>query len=132
MLIKSLYILSDETKFIGSSTKKWYQYMHYSSLKYLGKINNTYHLTSSVNEIFVYIAICKYTHQMQFCHQLTFLMNYFFSQQKFTYSPQPVFYPLLLESQSLQSYDILLDFLRPKFEEGCHYFAGIEIQAKWS
>ena len=39
---------------------------------------------------------------------------------------------VLLESQYLQSYDSLSDFLRPKFEEDRHNFADIEIQAKLS
>ena len=39
---------------------------------------------------------------------------------------------VLLESQYLQSYDSLPDFLRPKFEEDRHNFADIEIQAKLS
>ena len=37
---------------------------------------------------------------------------------------------VLLESQFLQCYDSLPDFLRPKFEKDHHNFAGIEIQAK--
>ena len=39
---------------------------------------------------------------------------------------------VLLESQYLQRYDSLPDFLRPKFEEDRHNFADIEIQAKLS
>ena len=42
---------------------------------------------------------------------------------------------VLLESQHLQSYDSLPDFLRPKFEEDRHNFdnfADVEIQAKMS
>ena len=39
---------------------------------------------------------------------------------------------VLLESQYLKSYDSLPDFLRPKFEEDCHNFEDIEIQAQLS
>ena len=39
---------------------------------------------------------------------------------------------VLLDSQYLQNYDSLPDFLRPKFEEDCHDFEDIEIQAKLS
>ena len=39
---------------------------------------------------------------------------------------------VLLESQYLQGYDSLPDFLRPKLEEDRHNFADIEIQAKLS
>ena len=39
---------------------------------------------------------------------------------------------VLLESQYLQCYDSLPDFLRQKFEEDSHYFEDIEIQAKLS
>ena len=39
---------------------------------------------------------------------------------------------VLLESQYLQSYDSLSDFLRPKFEEDRHNFADIEIWAQLS
>ena len=39
---------------------------------------------------------------------------------------------VLLESQYLQSYDSLPDFLRPQFEEDRYNFADIEIQAKLS
>ena len=85
-----------------------------------------------------------------------------FSPQKCTFSQQSIFYTLflnedgrilknglsklhyrfrrystlpktvLLESQYLQSYDSLPDFLKPKFEEDRHNFADIEIQAKLS
>ena len=86
----------------------------------------------------------------------------FFSTTKCTFSLQSIFYPLflnedgkirekrlsklhyrfrrystltttvLLESQYLQSYDSLPDFLRPNFEEYRHNFADIDIQAKLS
>ena len=39
---------------------------------------------------------------------------------------------VLLESQYLQSYDSLPDFLGLKFEEDRHNFADIEVQAKLS
>ena len=42
----------------------------------------------------------------------------------------PLTKTVLLESQYLQSYDRLPDFLRPTFEEDRHNFANIEIQAK--
>ena len=89
-------------------------------------------------------------------------MMHFFSPTKILFFPQSNFHPLflnedgrirgkrpsklhyqfrryqtlpwtiLLESQYLQSYDSLPDFLRPKFEEVRHNFADIEIQAKLS
>ena len=85
-----------------------------------------------------------------------------FPPQKSTFSPQSICYPLflnkdgrilknglsklhyrfqrysnltktvLLETQYLQSYDSLPDFLWPKFEQDRHNFADIEIQAKLS
>ena len=91
-------------------------------------------------------------------HYITWINS--FPPQISTFSQQLIFYPLflnedgrilknglsklhywfrqystltktvLLESQYLQIYDGLSDFLRPKFEEDRHNFADIEIQAK--